>query len=205
MAEADDLRVVIFVMDTGPLLTLAAAEALDYLKLPSVPVFIPDGVFYEATVNFSALGAQDILSWVQENRNAVSIVPTSVFAEAQALAALRPPEGPTRMRDMGERAALELVSVRLREAPANERAVLVAEDAGALARATLDPWTLPLHMSAFLAELEAQGRINSAEEVYRRAEDAGRYAARLERSRVDHARGMDAVRRAIGGRGNGAD
>jgi hypothetical protein len=42
-------RVSLFVLDTGPLITLAAADSLDYLLFPNVPVVIPDAVFYEAT------------------------------------------------------------------------------------------------------------------------------------------------------------
>jgi hypothetical protein len=36
------------VLDTAPLIILAAADSLDYLLYPNVPVVIPDAVFYEA-------------------------------------------------------------------------------------------------------------------------------------------------------------
>ena len=42
-------RSSLFVLDTGPLITLAAAESLDYLPYPKVAVIIPHAVFYEAT------------------------------------------------------------------------------------------------------------------------------------------------------------
>jgi hypothetical protein len=35
----------LFVLDTGPIITLAAADSLDYLLSPSVPVIIPNAVF----------------------------------------------------------------------------------------------------------------------------------------------------------------
>jgi hypothetical protein len=34
----------IYVLDTGPLITLAAADSLDYLLYPNLPVVIPDAV-----------------------------------------------------------------------------------------------------------------------------------------------------------------
>jgi hypothetical protein len=46
-----DIRAKLIVTDTGPLITLAAADVLDYLLYPGVPVYIPDAVLYEATVN----------------------------------------------------------------------------------------------------------------------------------------------------------
>jgi hypothetical protein len=42
----DDLSAKLVVMDTGPLITLAVAESLDYLLYPNVPVYIPDAVLY---------------------------------------------------------------------------------------------------------------------------------------------------------------
>jgi hypothetical protein len=35
------VRVSLFVLDTGPLITLAAADSLDYLLYPNAPVVIP--------------------------------------------------------------------------------------------------------------------------------------------------------------------
>ena len=37
-------RVCLYVLDTGPLITLAAADSLDYLLYPNVQVVIPDAV-----------------------------------------------------------------------------------------------------------------------------------------------------------------
>ena len=44
----------LIVTDTGPLITLAAADSLDYLLYPGVPVYVPDAVLYEATVRSDA-------------------------------------------------------------------------------------------------------------------------------------------------------
>ena len=71
-------RASLFVLDTGPLITLAAADSLDYLLYPNVPVVIPDAVFYEATRDSAKLGAQSIIDWVkahhdQRSRTAATI------------------------------------------------------------------------------------------------------------------------------------
>ncbi len=51
-----DARISLYVLDTVPLITLAAADSLDYLLYPNVLVVIPDAVFYEATRDTSQAG-----------------------------------------------------------------------------------------------------------------------------------------------------
>lgn len=55
---SDGLSARLIVMNTGPLITLAAADSLDYLLYPGVAVYVPDAVLYEATCDSAALGAQ---------------------------------------------------------------------------------------------------------------------------------------------------
>ena len=43
----------------------------DYLLYPAVPVYVPDAVLYEATVNSDALDAQSIAEWVQRHSQQV--------------------------------------------------------------------------------------------------------------------------------------
>ena len=52
------VEVAVIVTDTPPLITLAAAQRLDYLLYPALPVIIPDAVFYEATSQIDRLGAR---------------------------------------------------------------------------------------------------------------------------------------------------
>jgi hypothetical protein len=52
------LEVAIIVTYAPPLITLAAAQSLDYLLYPALPVIIPDAVFHEATHAAGKLGAQ---------------------------------------------------------------------------------------------------------------------------------------------------
>jgi hypothetical protein len=41
---SNDLTAKLIVMDTGPLITLAAAESLDYFLYSNVGVWVPDAV-----------------------------------------------------------------------------------------------------------------------------------------------------------------
>ena len=102
----DDIHARLIVMDTGPLITLAVADCLDYLLYPEVPVYIPDAVLYEATRDTAALGAPEILAWVQGHSDRVQVLSAQTFfnyVETQA-------QFPTRReKDVGERAALEAI------------------------------------------------------------------------------------------------
>ena len=51
-----EISAKLIVTDTGPLITLAAADVLDYLLYPGVVVYVPDAVLYEATINSNAIG-----------------------------------------------------------------------------------------------------------------------------------------------------
>ncbi len=57
------VNVKIVVTDAPPLITLAAAQSLDYLLYPALPIIIPDAVYYEATGSAGKLGAQQIIDW----------------------------------------------------------------------------------------------------------------------------------------------
>lgn len=109
--------------------------------------------------------------------------------------------GPHREKDLGERAAIEAVqdAIHLGE---NERALLMSEDDRALRRIVLAGSELldrliPLTTRDFLDALEAGRRIQSADEVYRRAQDADRHASRLRLLDQQHRRAIDAVRTAL--------
>ena len=66
-------------MDTGPLITLAAADSLDYLLYPAVPLYVPDAVLYEATRDSAALGDMRLL---QKRRVRIQcLVHNPVFGE----------------------------------------------------------------------------------------------------------------------------
>ena len=188
-------------MDTGPLITLAAADSLDFLLYPGVPVCIADAVLYEATQDATALGASAILDWAQANSDAVRTLSTETFFN---FVQRREADPGWREKDLGERAAIEAIHDAIHLAP-GERALLMTEDDRALRRvlvleAELTRLMIPVTTRDFLGALEAARRIQSAEEVYRRAEDAGRLAGRREALRDQHQRARDAVLRLLGPR-----
>jgi hypothetical protein len=178
MGADDPIRVKVIVTDAGPLITLAAADSLDYLLLPGLPVYIPDAVVYEATKDVEALGARSILEWRDRHRSAVVTVTTEVFMHHVQDLERAPGR---RTRDLGERAAIEAIHDAIDIAP-DERALLLTEDDRVLRQVLvtqpeLSDRIIPLTTRDYLVELETAGRINSADEVYRAAERAGRVSS----------------------------
>jgi hypothetical protein len=197
---SEELRAKLIVPDTGPLITLAAAESLDYLLYPAVPVYVPDAVLYEATVRSDALGAQSIVEWAQRYSQQVFPLVTQAFADYLAAleAGLRAP------RDLGERAAVEAIRHTLVLA-SQERAIFITEDDRLLTGTYVvleadQDRMISITTRDFLEGLEEAQRINSVEDVYRRAEDAGRFASRRATLAGQHKRAVAAVRRLLQGR-----
>jgi len=195
MADTE-IHAKLFVMDTGPLITLAAADSLDYLLYPDVPVYIPDAVLYEATVKSGALGAENIALWVQEHPDLVRPIVTRAYVD---FLTLRGTNSTYRARDLGEQAALEAIRYGLPLAK-NERAVLLTEDDKAVKVFVLPQdleRLIPLMTFDFLTGLERAGRINSAEEVYRRAAEAGRHAGQDSVIKAQHELAQSAVEKLL--------
>ncbi len=101
-------------------------------------------------------------------------------------------------RDLGERAAIEAIrySVVLGE---NERAVFITEDDRLLTGTYIifgadRDRMIPITTRDFLEGLEGAQRINSVEEVYRRAEDAGRLSSKRAALAGDHERARAAAK-----------
>lgn len=185
-------------MDTGPLITLAVAESLDYLLYPGVPIYVADAVLYEATRDGAALGAAEILAWVQLHSEQVHTLSTEVFFNYVQSREATPGR---REKDLGERSAIEAIHDAIHLAP-DERAVLLTEDDRVLRRvlvaeAELTARMIPITTRDFLEGMEEAGRINSAEEVYRRAEDAGRLASKRAALADQHAQARAAVGRLL--------
>jgi hypothetical protein len=172
-------RIALFVVDTGPLITLAAAETLDYLLYPNVDLIIPDAVFYEATRDVGKLGAQEILDWVRTNRSRIEIAVTHAFTNFLAVREVNPR---AREPNLGERAAVEVIDdpTRLGE---GERAVLLCEETAITRRVVVRERSRIVEISTmdFLTILESERRIQSAEAVFERALAAGRAPSRASR------------------------
>ena len=164
------IDITLIVTDAAPLITLAAARSLDYLLYPLIPVAIPDAVFHEATAVAGKLGAQEIIDWYRGHMDQVRIEPTEIFQRETQLLELN---GGRMSRDMGERAALELI--RVFPMAAEERALLLSDDRDAERLSIVDPHRLVLLTTwDFLRQLEAAQRIQSADMVMEAARQSGR-------------------------------
>jgi hypothetical protein len=151
--------VKIIVTDAPPLITLAAANSLDYLLYPALPVIIPDAVFFEATNAAGKLGAEEILDWYRAHMDAVRVEPTEAFATAQLAAQVG-----RRPRDIGERAALEVI--RNYPLAQDQRALLLSDDRDIGRVIVIDPDKLILLTTwDYLRQLEEAQRIQSADAV----------------------------------------
>lgn len=172
-------RLKIFVVDTGPLITLAAARSLDYLMyVEQADVVIPDAVLYEATHDASRLGAEDILAWAQDHRDRVEFAPTQAY---RLFDAARQTDPGVRQPNLGEQAAVEVIEQPGRLGP-NERGVLLCEESAILRRVTVRDRERIVAISTtdFLRILEQEQRIQSADAVLNMALEAGRAASAKE-------------------------
>jgi hypothetical protein len=192
---SDAPRIALYVFDTGPLITLAAAESLDYLLYPSVTVVIPDAVFYEATRESGKLGAQSIIDWVKLNHDKVELAVTRSFIAFQAAH----DNDPTfRMTNLGEQAAVEVIEEPAR-LQGNELAVLLCEETTVLKRIRVNQPDKIVEITTmdFLIALEKYHRIQSADAVFDLAIAAGRNPSRVEKFSQHAPEIRDAVRETL--------
>jgi hypothetical protein len=172
------LRIGVYVFDTGPLITLAAADSLDYLLFPNTTVVIPDAVFYEATRDASRIGAQSIVDWVQAHHDKVELAATRAFIAFQAAQGDDPK---FRLPNLGEQSAVEVIEEPHR-LDHNELGVLLGEETAILRRiqVTQRDKIVAISTMDYLKLLEGQQRIQSAESIFERAMAAGRNPSRKE-------------------------
>lgn len=165
----------LFVVDTAPLITLAAAASLDYLLYTKLPLIIPDAVFYEATAVAGKLGAIEIVDWYRAHADVVRIEPTAVFNDEFIL---RQTTGRRLARDVGERSAIEIIrSPQL--LPRGSLALLLSGDRDVERLLVVDPrTTILLTTWDYLQLLEKERRIQSADAVFAAVELTGRKPAR---------------------------
>jgi hypothetical protein len=165
------VEVAIIVTDAPPLITLAAAQSLDYLLYPELPVIIPDAVLYEATRAGGKLGAQEILDWYRAHVEEVRIEPTQAFQDEMTL---RENPGHKPARDLGERAAAIEV-VRSYPLGKDGRALLLSDDRDAERLLVFEPEkAILLTTWDYLRQLEEAQRIQSADAVFEAVKRAGR-------------------------------
>jgi len=100
-------KIRLFVVDIGPLITLAAARSLDsLLHVEGATLVIPDAGLYEAIFDSSRLGAADILAWVKDNRRRIEIAPTNAYVVFETARLANPR---IRQPGLGEQAVVEVI------------------------------------------------------------------------------------------------
>ena len=161
-------RFSLIVTDSGPLITLAVAQALDVLLLPGLPVIVPDMVRFEVIRDLSKPGAQEVADWIRLHEGAdLRVASSEVFEEYQLLLAARPA---TKTSNRGEQAAAEVLSKEL--AKKDHGAILLFEDSGVRKQnflVRLPDEVLVISTSEFLFGLEAVKLLPSAMDVLKRA------------------------------------
>ncbi len=189
------MSISLYVVDTGPLITLAAADSLDYLLYPNVQVVVPDAVFYEATRDTAKLGAQSIIDWVKANHTRVEIAVTNAYINFDAARSVNPR---AYVPNLGEQAAVEVIEepARLRD---DERAVLLCEETAVTRRIIVRERDRIVELTTrdFLTLLQEEHRIQSAEAVFERALLAGRIPSTVEKFRDHDSSIRDAVRETL--------
>jgi len=164
------MKLSLIVTDSGPLITLAIAGALDVLFLPGLPVIVPDMVRHEVIADLSKPGAMLVADWIRANNpHRLSVAPTEVFEEFMLLKSINPA---TKTKSRGEQAAAEVLTKVLERQDFG--AVLVFEDSAV--RKTNFLLRLPdavvvASTSEFLFGLESRGVIASAQAILDRAVD----------------------------------
>lgn len=184
-------RLGLLVTDASPLITLAAADALECLTMPGLRVVIPDMVYFEVTQDLAKTGAESIVQWARRHTGQVEIVVTSTFAEFQVL---RGADAAIRSRGRGELAALEVLNAEIDKNPQLE-AVLLFEDNDVRTRRFvrgLPERVTALSTGDLLHELEAAGRIQSSDRILDLAAENERNVERQRQPSQD-----DAARQAI--------
>lgn len=164
----------IIVPDSGPLLTLAAANSLELLTRPGIQVLVPDGVYFE-TVRYPHMpGADDIVQWAKQAGDLVRIVPTETNAEAQQYLANNPDK--KRRRGLGEQCALEVVNDQSLAHPGT-KSMLIYEDSDVTGLRLVRPNDVDtISTSDFLHLLEEARLIQSADHILDTAVASGRPA-----------------------------
>jgi hypothetical protein len=163
-------RYALIIPDSSPLITLAAAEALDTLLKPGLPVLIPDGVHWEVTRFIDLQGASEVVQWMADNENQVHLRVTQEFLNHQVLIAA----GTKKIRNLGENCARELID-REAERDPSSRSILIYEDSDVTLLKIINAARVDTLTTAdFLTELEHAHLIQSADRILDDAVTAGR-------------------------------
>ena len=165
---------VVVLPDSGPLITLAYADALDLLVKPGWTVQLVDMVLHEVTRSATPT-SQRIARWARRCR--LPVLTTRAF-EHHARIDVRATPAP-RKSNLGELAIQEVMSGFALTTPPTQGVFLFEDPKIARASFLLPQSCQKVSTRAFLLFLEQQGLIASAAEVQARALGAGRAFSRL--------------------------
>ena len=155
--------------DSGPLITLAYADALDLLFKPGWQVALVDMVLHELTRNDTPTSAR-LAQWAQDRKLPVYTTRTyRQHAQAQAASARAAPTA-----DLGELAIQEVMNDLALANPPGTGVFLFEDHKIARASFLLPQSCRKVSTRAFLIFLEEKGWLDSAAAVERRAILAGR-------------------------------
>jgi hypothetical protein len=177
-------RLGLIVTDASPLITLAAGDALECLTMPALRVVIPDMVYFEVAQDLARTGAADIVEWARRHQGQVELAPTSVFSEFQIVLAADPK---ARSKGRGEQSAAEILNAEIAK-DADLEALLLYEDNDIRVRrfaGALPERVMTLSTGDLLRELEAAGRIQSADHILDVAAEKERNVASQRRPQSD--------------------
>lgn len=158
----------LIVKDSGPLITLGVANALDALLAPELPVIVPDMVRFEVIRDLSKPGAQKVADWIRAHEGeSLRVASTEVFEEFLVLSAVR---SSTKAAGRGEQAAAEVLGKLL--AKKDHGAILLFEGSNVRKQnflGRLPDEVLVTSTSEFLFGLESLRLLPSAAEILQRA------------------------------------
>lgn len=173
MVKAPETLVVLL-PDSGPLITLAYADALDLLLKPGWPVQVVDMVLHEVTRNATPT-SEKIRQWVTDRSIPVLATRTlKYFLAAQSVDETKP-----RKSNLGEIAIQETMNELALATPATIGEFLFEDHKIARTSFLLPNNCHKISTRAFLLFLEGKGWIDSAAEVERTAISNGRNFSRL--------------------------
>jgi hypothetical protein len=163
--------------DAGPLITLAYADSLSLLINPNWHLAIVDMVFEEVT-RHSTPTSNQLAQWVQDTNTA--IITTKVFERYRADMAQNTDEKhKLKKSNLGELAIQEAMSEFAISSPINTGVFLFEDHKIARASFLLPNNCSKLSTRAFLQALEANGLIESATSIERKAIQPGRNFSQL--------------------------
>lgn len=165
---------VVLLPDSGPLITLAYADALDALFKPGWPVLLVDMVLNEVTRNQTPT-SEKLAQWAEANK--LPVLSTRTFQHYQQTMSARPVAA--RKSNLGELAIQEAMNGFALEHPPKTGVFLFEDHKIARASFLVPDNCHKISTRAFLIFLEQKGWLESATEIERRAIQAGRAFSNL--------------------------